>query len=202
MNFLAHLYLTPPTPGGRIGSFLGDHVKGPLERAPYDAEIISAIRLHRAVDTFTDSHTLVTASKARLSAARRRYAGIIVDICYDHFLATAWQDHHAMPLEAFVSEVYRDLSASTVALPSGLAAMIPRLIEHDWLTSYRELRGIARALDGMGHRIWHAGALVGAVTEIEDHYDALRADFAAFFPELVAAVSMHARANDADGDAA
>lgn len=202
MNFLAHLYLTPPTPGGRIGSFLGDHVKGPLERAPYDAEIVSAIRLHRAVDTFTDSHPLVTASKARLSAARRRYAGIIVDICYDHFLAQAWDEYHAKPLEAFVGEVYRDLSASTVALPSGLAAMIPRLVEYDWLTSYRELHGIARALDGMGHRIWHAGALVGAVTEIEDHYEALRADFTAYFPELVAAVSQHARAIDVEGGAA
>lgn len=189
MNFLAHLYLTPPTPAGRIGSFLGDHIKGPLERAPYDAEIVAAIRLHRTIDSFTDSHGVVAASKARISPARRRYAGIIVDICYDHFLARAWDDYHAMPLEGFVREVYRDLSASIVALPPGLAGMIPRLVEHDWLTSYRELRGIARALDGMGHRISHAGALVGAVAEVETHYESLRQDFAAFFPELVAAVS-------------
>ena len=75
MNFLAHLYLSPPTPDALLGSLLGDFVKGPVERAGYNAEITTAIRLHRAIDTFTDSHPIVLASKARISPARRRYAG-------------------------------------------------------------------------------------------------------------------------------
>lgn len=189
MNFLAHLYLSHETPEGRLGSFLGDHVKGPLERADYPLAVLSAVRLHRTVDSFTDAHPVVLESKARISPARRRYAGILVDIFYDHFLAAGWPRHHPMTLAEYARGVYRDVGAPAFALPPRLAAMLPRLIEHDWLTAYRHTDGIAQTLDAMARRIPHAAALAGGVDELLQHYDALREDFERFFPDVVSQAS-------------
>jgi len=185
VNFLAHLYLSPETPEGRLGSFLGDHVKGPLERADYPPPVLAAVRLHRTVDSYTDAHPVVLASKARISPARRRYAGILVDIFYDHFLAATWSARHPMPLADYAQAVYRDVGAPAFALPPRLATMLPRLIEHDWLTAYRDTRGIAQTLDAMARRIPHAAALAGGIDELARHYDALRGDFERFLPDVV-----------------
>jgi acyl carrier protein phosphodiesterase len=194
VNFLAHLYLSPETPEGRLGSFLGDHVKGPLERADYPPAVLAAVRLHRAVDMFTDTHPAVRESKARISPARRRYAGILVDIFYDHFLAADWSRHHPMPLGEYVRSVYRDVGSPAFALPPRLAAMLPRLIEHDWLTAYRHTDGIAQTLEAMARRIPHAAALAGGIDELVRHHDALREDFERFFPEVVSQVAAPATA--------
>ncbi|HEX7953720.1 MAG TPA: hypothetical protein VF523_11700, partial [Burkholderiales bacterium] len=65
-------------------------VKGPLDDR-YATDITRAIVMHRKIDSYTDAHPLVLASKARISPARRRYAGIMVDMFYDHFLAKYWR---------------------------------------------------------------------------------------------------------------
>ncbi|MCL4245253.1 MAG: DUF479 domain-containing protein, partial [Candidatus Dadabacteria bacterium] len=60
------------------------------------------------------------------------------------------------------------------------------------LGSYRELEGIGRALDRIAIRIerrfGRENSLPGAVEEISRNYNALEANFRAFFPELIAFV--------------
>ena len=58
----------------RLGSLLGDFVHG---RIPDDlrANVADGIRLHRAIDVFTDGHPVVTALRGRFVAPFRRYAG-------------------------------------------------------------------------------------------------------------------------------
>ena len=46
--------------------------------------------LHRRIDSFADTHPAFRRSRGRVSAARRRVAGIMVDMFYDHFLARHW----------------------------------------------------------------------------------------------------------------
>ena len=184
MNFLAHLYFSPQTPDALLGSLLGDFVKGPVDRAGYNAEIAAGIRLHRAIDTFTDSHPVVLASKARISPARRRYAGILVDIYFDHFLARDWAQFHDEPLYRFAASTYRALSAATQPLPEGFARMLPHLVAGDWLTSYRSLDGIRVALDRMSHRARPGNPLLGSADELEHQLPAFEDDFRRFFAQL------------------
>lgn len=185
MNFLAHLYLSPPTADARLGSLLGDFVKGPVERAGYNTEISAAIRLHRAIDTFTDAHPAVLRAKARMPGQRRRYAGILVDIFFDHYLARDWTAHHPATLASFAAEVYASLEAPGHALPARFDSMVSHMIRHDWLGSYRRIEGIETALDRMCRRMTRgAEALQGSAEELVRNYDALQADFAAFFPDL------------------
>ena len=184
MNFLAHLYLSPDTPDALIGSLLGDFVKGPVERAGYNDEITRAIRLHRAIDTFTDAHPVFAASKARVSPARRRYAGILVDLFYDHFLARHWHDYHGQHLETFAADIYGMLLDRAAGLPEPAGRMVTFMARQDWLVSYREVDAVGAALERMGRRLTRGNALLGSIEDLESAYAGFEADFRAFMPEV------------------
>jgi acyl carrier protein phosphodiesterase len=184
MNFLAHLYLSPPTPDAWLGSLLGDFVKGPLDASGYRGELHAAIRLHRAVDTFTDAHPVVREAKSLVSPARRRYAGILVDIFFDHFLAARWTDWHAAPLRDFADDVYASLARPSVPLPDRFGRLVPHLVAQDWLAGYASLDGIGLTLDRMSRRAPHAVVLAGGHEELAARADELGAAFEAFFPDL------------------
>ncbi len=191
MNFLAHLYLSPDTPDALIGSLLGDFVKGPVERAGYNEEITGAIRLHRAIDTFTDAHPAFAASKARVSPARRRYAGILVDLFYDHFLARHWGDYHGQRLETFATGIYGTLLERAAGLPEPASRMVGFMARQDWLVSYREVDAIGDALDRMGRRLTRGNALLGSQEELETAYAGFEQDFRDFFPQVAAFARSH-----------
>lgn len=184
MNFLAHLYLSPPTPDAWLGSLLGDFVKGPLDAGGYGGELEAAIRLHRTVDTFTDAHPVVREAKALVSPARRRYAGILVDIFFDHFLAARWTAWHAAPLRDFADGVYASLARPSVPVPDRFGRLVPRLVAQDWLAGYATLDGIEITLDRMSRRTPHAIALAGGHEELAARADDFGAAFEAFFPDL------------------
>lgn len=191
MNFLAHLYLSPDSPDGWIGSVLGDFVKGPLEKAGYNQEITRAVRLHRAIDTFTDGHPLVGASKARVSPLRRRYAGILVDLFYDHFLARHWRDYHGERLESFAAGVYGTLLDRVDGLPESAQHMVKAMARHDWLVSYRDTASVGTALERMGRRLTRGNGLLGSGEELDSAYAGFEADFRAFFPQVAAFAVAH-----------
>src|SRR5688572_7860936 len=105
MNYLAHLYLSGNDQQRMIGNFIADHVKG---KAIHDFPegIRDGIFLHRQIDQFTDSHPVVTESKIRLRGTFHKYAPVIVDVFYDHFLARDWTQYHHQSLEVFAEECY------------------------------------------------------------------------------------------------
>jgi acyl carrier protein phosphodiesterase len=183
MNYLAHLFLSEPTEDAWLGSLMGDFVKGPLD-GRYGIKVTRAIALHRRIDTFTDAHPLVLRSKARVSADRRRYAGIMIDMFYDHFLARHWQDYHHEPLDTFTARFYELLLRNHPLLPARLQHVAPFMAQHDWLGSYAELDNVRIALDRMGKRLKRENHLLGSADELLDNYDALETDFRDFLPEV------------------
>jgi acyl carrier protein phosphodiesterase len=185
MNYLAHLHLAEQSSEGLLGSLLGDFVKGPLNDR-YPESVRRGIALHRAVDSFTDAHPLHLESRNRIGKARRRYAGIIVDVCYDHFLSRHWPDYSNESLAGFAARVYDVLREYRGELPDRLQRIAPHMIADDWLGSYADLANVGRALDGIARRITRSNNLAGALAEIEANYAALDEDFQRFFPELEA----------------
>ncbi len=128
MNYLAHLHLGGHRPAQLLGSLYGDFVKGPLS-GRFPAELEAAIRLHRSIDAFTDSHPLIKASIARFPSQRRRYAGIMLDVFFDHCLARDWHCYADLPLDVFTGKVYGTLAAEP-QLPERLALIAPRMAAH------------------------------------------------------------------------
>ncbi|TLX65476.1 ACP phosphodiesterase [Stutzerimonas nosocomialis] len=184
MNYLAHLHLGGPRPADLLGSLYGDFVKGPLQ-GRWPADIEAGIRLHRQIDLFTDSHPRVLMAKARFPAERRRLAGILVDLFFDHCLAANWHDYAEEPLDAFTRRVYRVLQDEP-ELPGALAQIAPRMAAQDWLGSYREFGVLEQVIAGMSRRLSRPQALDGSLEELERLYAPLSEDFRYFYPELQA----------------
>ena len=184
MNYLAHLHLGGDAPAQLLGSLYGDFVKGPLD-GRWPADIEAAIALHRRIDAFTDSHPLQARARARFPAARRRVAGMLLDLFFDHCLARDWPQYHPQPLQQFTERFYRVLVAEP-QLPGHLQVIAPRMAAQDWLGSYRDFAVLQPVIAGMQRRLSRPQLLDGSLAELERLYEPLSEDFAAFYPALMA----------------
>lgn len=184
MNYLAHLYLAGNDPDAVIGSLMGDFVKGRVGSG-HSPALRHAIMQHRRIDSFTDAHPLVRRSKQRIRPEYRRYAGILVDVFYDHFLATEWRRYAEVPLEEFAGRVYEQINRHFQTLPPRMQLSMRYMVTNDLLGTYRTMDGIARALRGIENRLRRPSRLGEAVTELESAYLTLRGDFTEFFPQLI-----------------
>ena len=108
MNYLAHLFLSSESSEAMLGAMLGDFVKG-ADKNNYPPNVRRGIELHRQIDSFTDAHEIVLAAKRQFAPERRRFAGIALDIFYDHCLAKNWSQFSAIPLRTFTNNVYETL---------------------------------------------------------------------------------------------
>lgn len=167
---------------------MGDFVKGPIG-AHFPPAIARAIALHRKLDTFTDSHPVVAMSRARISTARRRYAGIMLDVFYDHFLALHWGDFHERPLGSFTTQIYEILERRHGDLPEALQRVAPSMRRWDWFGSYAQIEMIDGTLNRIGQRLRRENTLRDSVEELRNNYADLESDFRRFLPEARAFVA-------------
>ncbi|MAT91002.1 MAG: ACP phosphodiesterase [Halioglobus sp.] len=151
MNFLAHFHLAWPDPGLLAGGLEGDYYKGPLRgELPLDLE--RGVQLHRAVDAYTDRHPRIAALRRALPRELRRYAGILVDLSFDHYLSLHWTRFGPLPLEDFNARVYAALAAREADLSPGAQAMFARLVEHDILNLYHDWDTVTATARRLGER--------------------------------------------------
>lgn len=185
MNFLAHLRLGPDDPEQALGGLLGDFVKGPMTSIALPESVRQGIWLHRSIDAYTDRHPLVARSKERVTGERRRYAGIMVDMFYDHLLAYHWTRFADQSLDDFTSRMYQAVLAQQALMPERARTVLVRMAEEDWLGSYAQLQNLHLALNNMARRLRPGNPLVGAVDELERDYLGFEADFFQFMPEVI-----------------
>ncbi len=191
MNYLAHIFLAGDSEESVLGNLMGDFVKGPIGNG-FHPEIEKGLRTHRKVDVFTDSHEIFRASKKLMSPERRRFAGVIIDLAFDHLLSKNWASYSDFDLGSFIQETYVLLDRRKTILPERFRLFLPRMIEEDWLGSYRTLEGTGIALDRISERLrrrFHReNKLRGAIEEVETNYKELDNNFNMFFPELISFV--------------
>lgn len=185
MNYLAHGYLADTSEEFLVGSFMGDFVKGQIGDQ-YSPEIMRGIMFHRKIDIFADTHEITTSSRNLFSQKTRRFAGIILDICYDHFLSKNWADYSDKTLSRFIAHVYDLLHKYREILPQRLKSVLPRMVRQNWLGSYLTLEGVEITLNRISKRISRENSLDEAMVEIRSQYNTLEKNFLAFFPDLVA----------------
>ena len=184
MNYLAHLLLAGDDPGLTVGALLGDFVR-PRQIPGYSDPIQAGIRLHVQIDVFTDAHPVVARSKARMRRPYRRYAAVLADIFYDHFLAHGWGSFtDAGCLEEFAEDRYRVLLDHRPLLPPRLQRIVPVMAQQDWLTRYRDLDAVDKTLQRLAGRLKRSNPLPHAICMLEENYVGLKSDFEEFFPQL------------------
>jgi len=183
MNFLAHIHLSGNDPNIMVGNFIGDFVKGKKVNN-YESDITKGILLHRAIDYFTDTHPVVAISKGRLRNKYRHYSGVIVDIFYDHFLASNWRQYHSKSLEKFAEEAYHSVLSYKEILPEKALYVLKFMMKNNWLVSYASIEGISSVLYGMSRRTKYKSNMEKATKELVEYYDLFKREFEEFYPDL------------------
>lgn len=183
MNYLAHIYLSGTDEELLLGNFIADAVKG-RQAEQYSPGIARGIRLHRLIDTYTDTHPVVGLTKARLRPKYKKFAPVIADMYYDHFLARNFEQYAPEPLPDFVQRSYTLIQRNYHVLPPRMQDIFPYMQRQNWLESYAEVAGVAQALTGMSRRTSFVSGMETAAEELVAQYALYHADFEVFFPEL------------------
>lgn len=185
MNFLAHAFLSGGDEQVLLGNFVADSVKGRMIEN-YGTDFRNGVLLHRAIDQYTDNHELVQECNVRLRPYFRKFAGVVTDIYFDHFLARHWDTYSTTPLRQFVEKVYRLLEAHCRQLPPRSQRIIPWMVTQDWLAGYAGFESLHRNFVNMSQRTRFHSGMENAVGVLQQEYDFLENRFQKFFPSLMA----------------
>jgi len=183
MNYLAHAYLSFNDEQILVGNMVSDFVKG-KKKFDYAEAIQKGITLHRAIDTFTDSHEATKIAKEVFRPCYRLYSGAFVDVAYDHFLATDLNEFNEESLQEFSENVYRILDRHMSNFPERFARMFPYMKSQNWLFNYRTRWGTESSFGGVVRRARYLEESDTAASLFEEHYDVLNQCYRAFFPDI------------------
>lgn len=183
MNYLAHAYLSFGDAEVLTGNLISDFVKGKKKLA-YPDRILAGINLHRAIDTFTDTHAVNKAAAEIFRPHYRLYCTAFMDVVYDHFLAMELSTATGSHFEEFTKEVYRKLETYQHILPQTFNNLFPYMKQQNWLFNYQYAWGIEKSMAGLVHRAAYISDSKTAFELFTANYEQLKAAYDAFFPDL------------------
>lgn len=188
MNYLAHIYLSGNDRQRQVGNFIGDFVKG-NRYEEYPAKVREGILLHRQIDSFTDSHPLVLDAIAMLRPEFGRYSGIIMDVFFDHLLASDFRHYtKGQSLRCVSANFYYATLRYYPLLPSRVKGFLWHFISTNRLMRYASYNGLQEAFTIMSNYKVPALRPEETIAFLRQNHAELEERFAAFFPELEAFV--------------
>ncbi len=183
MNFLAHIYLSGDNEEIRFGNFIGDWIKG-KKYQKYPEDIKKGILLHREIDSYTDSHPIVHQSIVRMRPAYRKYAGVAVDILYDHFLAVNWELYSDISLEDYVKVFHSYVLNNLDMLPKKSKRFAFPFIRKKRLLCYGDLDCFEDVLEKMAIYTSMPNKAKEAMKIIREDYELFNDEFLLFFKDI------------------
>lgn len=190
MNFLGHIFLTPDDDELLLGNFIADSVKGnPYNKLP--ERVADGVKLHRAIDAFTDSHTIVKKGAARFRSSQGRYASVVIDLVYDHVLASNWKQFHDDDLKLFVDDVYQRLELNSQHFPKRVEQFFPYMKTQNWLYNYQFEWGFKKSLEGLDRRSAVDTQMVNAVEVYRENQLEFLEEFGQFISDAKQMVASH-----------
>lgn len=183
MNYLAHAYLSFGIPEITVGNMISDYVKG-KKVLEFPQAIQQGIRLHRAIDQYTDQHPATRAAKQFFQPHYRLYSAAFVDVLYDHFLAGDEGEFTEYSLMEFSLQTYRHLDPFEGHFPEYFARMFPYMKKQNWLYHYRFQEGLQNSFGGLVRRAAYLDDSETAFRIFEENHDALRGHYRAFMPDV------------------
>ena len=184
MNFLAHAYLSFNDPGILAGNMISDFVKG-KKQYDYPLLIQKGIKLHRSIDTFTDSHPAIKKINRFFSPVYRLYSGAFTDIVLDYFLANDTNEFATdLVLQKFTEQTYNQLQQNMHVFPVAFQQIFPHMRQHDWLYHYKYTQGIIKSFSGMASRAKYISESETAGNIFINNLEQMRPYYLEFFPML------------------
>ena len=184
MNYLAHCLLSCSEEDILIGNFMTDFMQKKDELS-YDGRILEGIKLHRAIDSYTDKHSASLELRQLLRARHDKYASVVVDLIWDHCLSICWSTYSGTALSSFNENIYEILLRRKSDLPPKLLGKIDSMVRNDFLMAYANEDNMRSSLNWMDNRVKFKSNFVGAIDDIRENRDYIFDLFKNFFPDLI-----------------
>ena len=182
MNFLAHSYLSF-SEEQLVGNMIADFVKN-RDVARLPESIQKGIKLHRAIDSFTDAHPLIHEAKAPFRPLVRLYSGAFVDVAFDYFLANDTTENSQREWQEHSQRVYAVLRRYEEFLPEVFKKVLDKMQQDDWLYNYRNEWGIGYSFRNMVNKAQFLDKTTNVFPAFLANKDFLREKYEIFFPEI------------------
>jgi possible [acyl-carrier-protein] phosphodiesterase len=182
MNFLAHSYLSF-SEEQLVGNMIADFVKN-RDVARLPESIQKGIKLHRAIDTFTDAHPLIHEAKAPFRPLVRLYSGAFVDVAFDYFLANDTTENSQREWQEHSQRVYAVLRRYEEFLPEVFKKVLDKMQQDDWLYNYRNEWGIEYSFRNVVNKAQFLDKTTNVFPAFLANKDFLRKKYEIFFPEI------------------
>lgn len=187
MNFLAHLFLAGDNKGRILGALLEDYVVGGIENeinSKLPEDVKDGLRLHRFIDSFTDTHDELKEVKQLFYPKFSKYAPVVLDVILDHYLQKNWNLFSDEPFDVFKNRVHETLSNDYQDLhPRGLQRLIASMLRYDWLKHYIDFWGLEKSLSSLNRRVDQLD-LTESIEVMKENYDFINQKFLVFFEQL------------------
>ncbi|MGJ8664056.1 MAG: ACP phosphodiesterase [Marinicella sp.] len=198
MNWLAHTLLSKKNIEYQLGNVLADPLKGAAWQGASEA-LREGMKMHIAIDKFTDKHPILSASKSKLGPDGH-LKGVVLDLLFDHFLSQSWDTYSPMELDEFLIRFNQRAFVASRVFPSKAKTIVARMAETNLLAKYQAFDGLKHALGRIDARLSERTLAKETATQyipvLEVQYDDLKSDFDAFFPQLVRYFKNHKLGSD------
>ncbi len=187
MNWLAHSLLSKKDIDYQLGNILADPLKG-VAWPGASQPMVHGMRMHRAIDKFTDKHPVVSTSKSRLGDDGH-LKGVVLDLLYDHFLSQSWDVYSAIELDQFLLVFNQQALATSRDYPDRAKTIVGRMAATNLLGQYKSFDDLIQALRRIDSRLSVRVKVKETATQyipvLEQEYRLLKTDFDLFFPQLI-----------------
>lgn len=184
MNYLAHAILSFDDKNLLTGNLISDFVKG-KQILNFSDEIVAGIKLHRAIDTYTDQHMVVKETKKIFKESYGLYAGAFLDVAFDYFVANDSRFFKTdTDLKEFASNAYKNVEKNYPLLTDNITSMLINMKKYDWLYNYKTIYGIEKSFSGLVYKTKYVDNAAAAVAIFHKHFNEIEQAYNAFMPDL------------------
>lgn len=186
MNFLAHAYLSQGQSGIITGNLISDFVKG-NQQYQLPELVQKGIRLHRAIDRFTDGHAYTQRVKSLFKDDYGLYAGAFADIVFDYFLANDPQRfQNETDLHSLTDFAHQDLENHISILPEKFLPVYQSMRQYNWLALFGKDESMRKSFESLVRRAAYMDNADRAYAIFLRHKSTIIEVYEGFFPQLEA----------------
>ena len=183
MNFLAHIYLSGEDPEIKLGNFMADAVKG-NQVNQYNQKIQIGIKLHRAIDAYTDAHPTFRQSTRRLMENNLVIMPESSSTCSTIISWRQIGSNTTMKIYPHLPSDFNPSRRQKHTYSERTQHLIPYMIEQNWLVKYQTLEGLDQIMRQMNKRT-KGSNMDQAGLELRQNYPEFLKEFQSFFKELI-----------------
>ncbi len=184
MNHLVNLYLSRNLGEKMLGCLIGEIVRT-SNCEKYSQKTLEGIELNKKISNFVKEHAVYERSRLKLNPKYSKHSAKIIDIFYDHFLASQWSKFSKESLENFAKESYIFIVKNHSILPYKLRKLVSVMAKDNWLENYSSVQGIHNYMREITRRDTFQTNLEYSLEDLINNYSAFKTDFEEIFPQLV-----------------